>query len=189
MQMLKIACVCVFLLTLSVVPGFAQSSSSGAHGGIEIGAGTSYLTVPKGTSRSMGLGFVGGLFADLPLASTIKLQPEIQYEHAQSQVLGADRKFDYVTVPILVNMTLFKGLYVDEGPAFHFPVRATVAGVDVKSNTKQNISITIGVGKRVGRVGIEARWDSGIRQVQKTLAPGDVPTRPRSLTGVLAIGL
>jgi hypothetical protein len=58
----------------------------------------------------------------------------------------------------------------------------------VKDNTKSNVSITIGVGKRAGRVGIEGRWDSGIRQTQKTVARGDVPTRPRSLLGVVAIG-
>jgi len=38
-------------------------------------------------------------------------------------------------------------------------------------------------------VGVEARWDSGLRQTQKTVAAGDVPTRPRSLLGVLEIGL
>jgi hypothetical protein len=34
-------------------------------------------------------------------------------------VLGTDRTFDYITIPILVRMNLFKGIYIAEGPSFH----------------------------------------------------------------------
>jgi hypothetical protein len=141
----------------------------------------------------MGGGVTAGVFAILPITAMYKLQPEVQWEHRQSSVAGTDRSFDYLTIPILVRMNLFKGLYVDEGPSFHMPLRAKVTTgsteVDVKDNTKSDVSIVIGVGKRVGRVGIEGRWDSGILQVQKTVGRGDVPTRHRSLGVFVAVGV
>jgi len=182
-------CASLVLVGLSVLPAFAQSTQD-PRGGIEIGAGATYLTVPKGTSRSMGVGVMAGAFAVVPLTSMYKLQPEIHYEYRQSKVAGSDRKFGYISIPILVRMSLFKGLYIIEGPAVHVPVSAKVAGQDVKDNTQSpDVSIVIGVGKRVGKIGLEGRWDSGIRRVQKTVGTGDVATRHRSISGVIEIPL
>jgi hypothetical protein len=191
LRILQFICASVLLVGSSTAPAFAQAPPDPRAGG-EVGAGMVYLTVPKAVSRSMGTGVTAGLFAILPLTTTYKLQPEIQWEHRRSTVLDTERSFDYLTVPILVKMTLFKGLYVDEGPSFHVPLRASVTSAgterDVKSNTRTDISIVIGVGKRMGRVGIEGRWDSGLRQVQKTVANGDGATRHRSLAAFLTIG-
>ena len=181
----------VWLAGMSAAPAFAQAPVDPRAGG-EIGAGMTYLTVPKDVSRDMGTGIAAGVFAIVPLSSTYKLQPEVQWEHRQSTGLGSERRFDYLAVPILVRMTLFKGLYVDEGPSFHVPLRAKVTsgGVerDVKDNTRSDVSIVIGVGKRIGRAGIEGRWDSGFRQVQKTVERGDVATHHRSLALFVVVG-
>jgi hypothetical protein len=178
----------VLLVGLSAVPGFAQTANE-PRGGVEIGAGATYLAVPKGVSRKMDVGGMAGLFVVGRLSTMYRLQPEIHYEYRQSKVAGSTRTFEYISIPILVRASLFKGIYILEGPAAHFPVRARVAGHDVYANTlSPDVSIVIGVGKRVGRVGLEGRWDSGIFQVQKTLEPGDVGTRHRSITGVVAVG-
>jgi len=183
----RVLLVLMTVIVMTASSAFAQAQDD-PKGGLILGAGPTYLTVPKGVDRSVGAGFTAGLFAVLPITKMYKLQPELQWEHQQSKVRGADRKFDYLNIPLLVRMSLFKGLYINEGPAFHIPLKASAGGVDVKDNTKSNVSITIGVGKRAGRVGIEARWDSGLRQTQKTVHAGDVATRPRSLLGVVAIG-
>ena len=176
------------LIGLSAAPAFAQAAPE-PRGGIEFGAGATYLTVPKGVSRRMGAGGMAGAFAAFRLTTMYRLQPEIHYEYRQSRVAGTYREFEYISVPLLVRATLFKGIYIVEGPAAHFPVRAEVAGQNVEPNTlSPDVSIVIGVGKRVGRVGLEGRWDSGIWQVQKTLRSGDVSTRHRSITGVVAVG-
>jgi hypothetical protein len=181
----------VLLAAMFPVRAFAQSPAEPRAGG-EIGAGMAYLTVPKGVSRDMGTGVTAGLFAILPLVATYALQPEIQWEHRRSTVLGAERTFDYLAIPILVKMTLFKGIYVDEGPSFHVPLRAkvTAGGTerDVKDNTRRDVSIVIGVGRSIGRVGIEGRWDTGFKQVQKTVERGDVATRHRSLGLFVVVG-
>jgi hypothetical protein len=194
MTMLRIrglAWVSLFLAGVFPATAFAQASTE-PRGGGEIGAGMTYLTVPEGASRDVGTGIAAGLFAVLPLTATYALQPEIQWEHRRSTVLGTERTFDYLAIPILVRMTLFNGIYVDEGPSFHLPLRAKVTSGgterDVKDNTRRDISIVIGVGRRIGRTGIEGRWDTGFRQVQKTVRSGDVATRHRSLALFVVVG-
>lgn len=94
--------------------------------------------------------------------------------------------------PARMRRVLRVGLYVDEGPSFHVPLRAKVTGGgverDVKDNTRSDVSIVIGVGKRIARAGIEGRWDSGFRQVQKAVERGDVATHHRSLALFVVVG-
>lgn len=182
------------LLLLSALPASAQTASVPPAWGVQVGGGISYLTVPKGTSRSMGSDVSGGIFANVPFIGVYRLQPELRFEHRQSEVAGTTRKFDYLVVPVLVKIKLFKGLFMTEGPAFHVPLRAKVESAgretDVKSNTKVDISLVMGVGRKVGnKVTLEGRWETGAKQVQKTVASGDVVTRHRSITGLISIDL
>jgi len=75
MRINRHVCASLVLIGLSALPARAQSTQD-PRGGIEIGAGATYLTVPKGTSRSMGGGFLAGAFAVVPLTSRLKLQPD-----------------------------------------------------------------------------------------------------------------
>ena len=182
------------LFLLSALPASAQTASTAPSWGVQVGGGVSYLTVPKGTSRSKGSDISGGVFVNVPFISVYRLQPELRFDHRQSEVLGTTRKFDYLVIPILVKIKLFKGLSMTEGPAFHVPLRAKVESAgretDVKSNTPVDISLVMGVGAKAGkRITIEGRWDSGVKRTQKTVARGDVATRHRSITGVISIDL
>jgi hypothetical protein len=182
------------LVLLSALPASAQAASAKPEWGVEVGGGVSYLTVPKGTSRSMGIDISGGVFVNAPFISGTRQQPDLRFDHRESKVLGTTRKFDYLDIPILVTIKLFKGLFMSEGPAFHVPLRAKVKSAgretDVKSNTRADISMVMGVGVKAGKkVRIEGRWDSGLKGTQKTVASGDVATRHRSITGIIAIDL
>ena len=173
------------LIVLSTSGAAAQSSDP--HAGVEIVGAATYVTVPKGTSRQIGPGGAAGLFAVVPLIGTYKLQPEVLYEYRESRVLGVRRRYEYVTGALLLRVSLFKGLYITEGPTYRLPRRVRVGSADVTSNTKPDISIIIGVGKRGRHVALEGRWDSSIPNIQKSLVAGDVPTRHRSIGVVLAI--
>jgi hypothetical protein len=165
----------------------AAAQARDPHAGVEIVGAATYVTVPKGTSRRIGPGGAAGLFAVVPLIGTYKLQPEMLYEYRESKVLGVRRRYEYVTGALLLRVSLFKGLYITEGPTYRLPRRVRVGSADVTSNTKRDISIVIGVGKRGRHVALEGRWDSSIPNIQKSLVADDVPTRHRSLGVVLAI--
>lgn len=49
--------------------------------------------------------------------------------------------------------------------------------------TSPDVAIILSVGKQVGRVGIEGRWDTGFRSLQKGIGAGG--TRHRAITGVV----
>ena len=74
------------LVLLSALPASAQPGW-----GVEVGGGVSYLTVPKGTSRSMGSDINGGVFVNVPFISLYRLQPELRFDHRQSEVRGTTR--------------------------------------------------------------------------------------------------
>jgi hypothetical protein len=205
MRVVSVACAALCVIALSVSPARAQAQAPGPEarradprGGVVLGVNASYLTVPKdtGSSHSVGAGFVGGLFGVAPLTKTINIQPEILYSQRHSSTtVGTrefDKKVDYVSIPVLVRMVLFKGLYVTEGPAIHFPVNATSESDgqqrDFKANARTDVSIVIGVGKIVSNhAGWEVRWDSGLRQTEETVAAGEVVNRNRAITGLLVV--
>jgi hypothetical protein len=181
-RVLSLAAVIAVTVT---APAAAQRKDPRA--GVEIGGRAAYLTVPKGVSRKLGPGGVAGLFAVVPLVGTYKLQPEVLYEYRESEVLGVKRRYEYFTGALLVRVSLFKGLYITEGPAYSIPRRALVGSRDVTDNTRQDFSMVIGVGKRWTHVALEGRWISEIRSLQKTLEAGDVASRHRSIGLVFAI--
>ena len=128
----------------------------------------------------MGAGFNVGAFAVVPFIGVIRLQPEIHYERRTSDVGNSSRTYDYITVPVLVRMDLFFGLYVTEGPSFNFPVRARVktggASVDVKNNTTTpDFSILIGVGRRIGRLGSKAAGTPATARCRRPSRPATLP--------------
>jgi hypothetical protein len=178
------------LVMLSAAPAWAQF-------GVQVGGNVSYLTVPEGTDRQMGPGGLVGIYVNLPLFATMKLQPEVQFQRRMSKVTfgtgSTDVELDYATASLLVNMPIF-GLYITEGLSAHFPVKGTYETAGQKRDvtddlTSPDLSIVIGVGVQVGRVGIEGRWDSGLKEVQKRLGPGEFVTRNRAISALASIRL
>ena len=94
--------------------------------------------------------------------------------------------------PRLMIASLLRGMVAKDGlenaefgPAGqHFGSRVACESANIRPGQRVLI---IGVGKRGRHVALEGRWDSGIRFTEKTLQPGEVPTRHRSLGVVLAI--
>src|SRR5438094_396922 len=117
-------CLASIIAVTLTVPAAAQQKDPRA--GLEIGGSATYLTVPKGVSRKMGPGGVAGLFAVVPLIGTYKLQPEVLYESRESEVFGIKRRYEYITGAVLVRASLFKGIYITEGPSYSRPLRARV---------------------------------------------------------------
>lgn len=180
----------LFLLVFASSAGmaFAQDAPRVA---IMAGVNQSYFaTTPKSdTSAKQGL-LLGG-FAVLRRDKYFQIQPEVQLSQRRVEVTyaGTNTTYSttYVNLSLLLRTKLFKGLYTTQGPQFSIPVRASLkvpgGTADIKDNIAKDISLVIGLGRQFGRIGIEGRWDSGMKRVEEIPLGGFVK-RNRAITVV-----
>jgi hypothetical protein len=168
----------------------AQPPDTTPRRGLEVGLNASYVAVTEGGESDMKAAPAIGIFGVFRRGRMVMIQPEAQYSMRRTTVtengVPSDFAVDYLNLSLLVRMKLFKGLYVAEGPQFSIPVRAQKAGRDIKDNVRSDVSIIIGVGRQFGRMGIEARWDSGLKQIE-AVPSGGITKRNRAITGLAII--
>jgi Outer membrane protein beta-barrel domain len=175
---------------LPVATAAAQSFSGGVIAGVSSSTVSNFGNVgPTMLRRETGL--VAGFYVEASLARFASLQPEIVYVQKGIRldgplVVGASstasarltERFDYVEVPILVRLGAIArrpGLYALAGPAVAVLVRARerfeVPGVptldqDIKDGvTGTDAGVLVGAGFSTGRLGIEGRFDAGLRNL------------------------
>lgn len=159
----------VGLLGVLAAPVAAQTDATvGVDAGVTI---SKVSPAASGQTVSYGTGLLAGGFGYVPVSKTIGVLIEADYWQKYSQVNTTDMKLDYIEIPVMAKLPLFKGLYMTEGAGFAFPVRAqlkTSGGVetDIKTDTTSpDVGIIIGGGFAVQNVGIELRYDGGFRNV------------------------
>lgn len=163
----------VGLLCVLAAPAAAQTDATvGVEGGVTI---SHVAPAASGQTDSYGAGLLAGVFGYAPVSKTIGVLIEADYWQKHGQVGTTDLNLDYIEVPVMAKLPLFKGLYMTEGVGFGFPVRAQLktsggAETDIKdSTTSPDVGIIIGGGFAIQNVGIELRYDGGFRNVS-TLA-------------------
>lgn len=167
------------LVGLSVAPALAQ----GPTGGLEAGVSFSQISpAAVGESVRLSPGLLAGVYAVLPLRKLVSIQPEVVYAQKHSHltmtsgstVQTTNLKLDYLEIPILVKLPLFHSIYILEGAAFGWPVRAKLepasgAEQDIKSQTTSpDIGLVIGGGVALQQFAIEGRFDEGLRTINST---------------------
>jgi hypothetical protein len=166
----------------------AHAQQPSVTAGVEVGVNTSRISPDVGDesiSRGFGL-FVGG-YVLIPAFQSVGIQLEGIYTQKRTHLGNSqDLVLDYLEVPVLAKLPLFKGLYIVHGLAFDFPVSAHLeptasAAIDIKSQvTSPDVGLVIGVAYPVDRVHIEGRFEGGFRSVYST---ADAPTqRSRTFT-------
>jgi hypothetical protein len=178
-------CACALSVT-------AVSAADGPTAGIVVGANISsgHLTGSDATGISTGKRaglFIGG-FALMPLTDVVAVQPEVAYSQKHFTVqdtvgsFTATEKWDWIEVPILARISFWhagdRSAYVAGGPGFGFLARAKeeAAGTtgDVKDDVKRvDVSIIAGAGVSMGKFGVEARYDAGLKDLNKDNNLGD----------------
>src|SRR5205814_5878110 len=118
----------------------------------------------------------------------VSIQPEVAYSQRHFSVkdatssFSATEKWDWIEVPVLAHVRFWhagdRTAYVVAGPGFEWLVRAKeeAAGTtaDVKDNVNRvDVSIVAGAGISMGKFGIEARYDAGLRDLNKDNKLGD----------------
>lgn len=179
-------------LTASTGVAFAQETPAA---GIIAGINQSYFATSPSGETDANTGYIFGAFAVFFRDGYFKLQPEFQVSQRKvtADFAGIDTVYDttYINAGLLLRLKLYKGLYSTQGVQFGFPTssKLTVPGgtADNKTNINNDVSLVIGVGQQFGRIGIEGRWDSGMKEVEEIPLGGFIK-RNRAITFVGIIG-
>jgi hypothetical protein len=180
------------LLTLSAV---SVAAANGPTAGVVVGTNitSAQLTGADATGINSGqrAGLFLGAFVLVPLAGVVGIQPEVAYSQKHFTVqdtigsFTATEKWDWIEVPILARVSFWHSgdtsAYVVVGPGFGFLARAKeeTEGTtsDVKDDVKRvDVSIIAGAGVSMGKFGVEARYDGGLKDLNKDNALGDALT-------------
>ncbi|MDR6462100.1 porin family protein [Chryseobacterium sediminis] len=189
------------ILGLALTAGtfaFAQqtgnTSSNPVAFGVKGGMNVSSLSKDSGLDdQKSKIGFNAGVFANIPLASSFSVQPEVLYSQYGNKsdftTLGtkysASTKLDYITVPVMFQYNLIPDLYVEAGPEFGFMVSAknklkneSNGNSTTSDNYKDNFNtFNFGIGLGAGyyftpNLGLTARYVAGLTDIAKNRPSG-----------------
>lgn len=172
---------------------FAQqtpsSSSNPVTFGVKGGMNVSSLSKDEGLDdQKSKIGFNAGVFANIPIAESFSVQPEVLYSQygskADQTIFGtkysASTKLDYIAVPVMFQYNLIPNLYVEAGPEFGFLVSAknklkneNNGNSTTSDNYKDRLqTFNFGVGLGAGyyftpNLGITARYVAGVTDIFK----------------------
>ncbi|MCE3074446.1 porin family protein [Chryseobacterium gwangjuense] len=116
----------------------AKSSSSPVSFGVKAGMNVSSLSKDEGLDdQKSKIGFNAGVFANIPVASSFSIQPEVLYSQYGSKavynnVVDANNSvkrsyttdLGYITVPVMFQYNFVPNFYLEAGPEFGFNVTA-----------------------------------------------------------------
>jgi len=192
MKMVRFVCLFAAVLVISPQAAFAQDAPAF---GVMVGVNQSYFaTSPKNETHKKP-GALLGVFGVLRREKTFKILPEAQFSQRRVDIKfgGSTASFStsYLNLGVMTRLSLFKGLYTSQGAQFSFPLRSTLelggTTVDIKDNINSDFSIPAGIGRQFGRIGIEGRWDSGLKRVEKGPL-GNFIKRNRAITVFAYVG-
>lgn len=172
---------------------FAQqtpsSSSNPVTFGIKGGMNVSSLSKDEGLDdQKSKIGFNAGVFANIPVAESFSVQPEVLYSQygakADYTLLGtkysSSTKLDYIAVPVMFQYNLIPNLYLEAGPEFGFLVSAknkikneNNGDSSTSDNYKDDLkTFNFGIGIGAGyyftpNFGLTARYVAGLTDVAK----------------------
>ena len=202
------------ILGLALTAGtfaFAQqtgnTSSNPVSFGVKGGMNVSSLSKDSGLDdQKSKIGFNAGVFANIPLAASFSVQPEVLYSQygnksdftALGTKYSASTKLDYIAVPVMFQYNLIPNLYVEAGPEFGFMVSAknklkneSNGDSTTSDNYKDNFNtFNFGIGLGAGyyftpNLGLTARYVAGLTDIAKNRPSGSDAVR----NNVFQVGL
>lgn len=164
------------LVLLVFTAGAFFTASAQIRFGVKAGANFATLTGSGADGAKTKTDFNGGVFAHIPLISSLSLQPELLYsgQGAKATSDGIDFTVNqtYLNIPVLVKYHHGSGLYGETGPQMGFLLAANVkaggTSQDVKSSYKStDFSWAFGLGYMLSFIpaGIDVRYNLGLTNI------------------------
>lgn len=164
-----------------------STSKTGANFGFKGGLNLSNLYTEDVDDENGLIGFNAGLFLELPISSSLSLQPELLYS-----VKGAELTYDnafasgtgkfrlnYIEAPVLLRANLTDNFNIHFGPYFAYLVDAKISNetdggsfnfeeeIDNDDLNKFDYGLAVGLGIEFDSFGIGARYNYGLQTVGK----------------------
>ena len=164
------------LVFLVLTTSIFFTASAQVQFGVKAGANFATLTGPGSEGSTTKVDFHGGGFANIPLANSFFLQPELVYSRQGAKATSDGFVFNvnqsYLNIPVLTKYQHSSGLYGETGPQLGFLLAANVKGdgssQDVKSSYKStDFSWAFGLGYMIPSIsaGIDARYNLGLSNI------------------------
>lgn len=192
MNQIKLSIAVAFLIITNATNVAAQEnqdkrgfivSSAGIKGGVNL----SNLYTDDAEKEKMLLGLNIGLFAKVPIARYIAIQPELYFITKGAEitynnpfVAGTGRfRYNYIEMPILLVINVNENFNIHGGPYAAYMVSGDVKNqtsnsvFDFENNintddyNRFDVGVAAGAGIDIGAVGLGARYSYGINKVGK----------------------
>ncbi|MES2478354.1 MAG: porin family protein [Bacteroidota bacterium] len=158
-----------------------------ASAGIKGGLNLSNLYTDDAEKEKMLMGFNIGLFAKLPIARYLAIQPELYFTTKGAEITynnpfvsGVGRfRYNYIEMPILLVINLNENFNIHGGPYAAYMVSGDVTNksgnslfnfednINTDDYNKFDVGVAAGAGIDIGAVGLGARYSYGIGKVGK----------------------
>jgi hypothetical protein len=161
-------------------------AASTAHAQLTYGAkgGVTFATVASDVGdNTFRFGLAGGAFVLWPVSSRFAVQPEVLYNQkgakADSDLVDASFRIDYIEVPILVRYNLSGSahpFFIFGGPSIAFRVHAQSTAKFGDQTVKDDVTdqvesfewgLAVGAGKEFSKFFVEGRYTHGMENVDK----------------------
>lgn len=183
----------VVLVTLAMIGLATFSNAQGFHLGVKAGANMGKI---DGTAfrDNFNLGYQVGAFAEIPLSTTIAIQPELLWSQTNTTVTdeplsglkpGADIHLNYMNIPILLNINAGKMLVFQVGPQFSILTNNHESTLENAGNAFKSgdFAVAAGAKVRLGAWSVYGRYNIGLQDIS------DLPNSSQWKTQELQFGL
>jgi hypothetical protein len=185
----------ILMIAITAFSGASAQVQFGIKAGLNISSLSLSNVLEDGETKSSLTSFNGGLFASLPIAESLSVQPEINYSMQGTNLdLEGDKgslNYDYLNVPVLIKYSHESGLFAETGPQAGFLLSAKAksggSSYDVKDGVESfDFSWALGIGYKLHDIGlgIDVRYNLGLTNTIKNPFNGS-----SAKNGVLQIDL
>jgi hypothetical protein len=163
--------IAIAISSLTFAQEKAKASASPVSFGVKAGLNVSSINSDDAKAKA---GLYAGVFANIPVASSFSVQPEVLYNG-----MGAKNKnysdvrlnLDYISVPVMLQYNVLPEFYLEAGPQFSFAINKKIKGdggsVDVDNYYKGfDFGVGIGAGYYIAQgFGVTARFVAGATDI------------------------
>jgi len=184
---ITVACAIVVIFTLTATPGFAQRTTGGIKGGLNLAR---FSGDDAGDDQELLMGYCAGVFIAFNLGDTLAIQPEILYTVKGTKLEAggiifnetakATTEISYLEIPLLLKLSMstegsiIPRLFVGPAAAVKLDAKAKFeyAGIseeeDIENIKDVDFGLVAGAGFDIGVLTVEARYTLGLVSINDT---------------------